>query len=141
MATGAAWSARANARQAAVRVEGLHTLRRQLKAAGLDLQDLKDAHARVVEVVLVDAERLVPRRTGRLASTIRGSATPNYSVVRAGRAAVPYAAPIHWGWRAHHIQQQPYLQDAIEQNRDQITGIMLHKLQQVIDTIEGAPGP
>lgn len=141
MATGKAWSGRANAKQAAVRIDGLRTLQRQLKAAGLDLQDLKDAHTRVVDVVLADAERLVPRRTGRLAATIRGSATPSYSIVRAGRAAVPYAAPIHWGWRAHNIQQQPYLLDAIEKNRDEVTGIMLHKLQQVIDTIEGTPGP
>lgn len=122
-------------------MEGLRTLQRQLKAAGLDLQDLKDAHARVLEVVLSDAERRVPRRTGRLAASVRGSATANYSVVRAGRAAVPYAAPIHWGWRKHNIQQQPFMLDAIEGNRDEITGIMLHKLQAVIDTIEGAPGP
>lgn len=131
----------ANARRAAVKIEGLRTLQRQLKAAGLDLKDLKDAHQRVVEVVVRDAEQRVPRRTGRLAGTLRGSATPNMSIVRAGRAAVPYAAPIHWGWRAHNIQQNPYLLDAIEHSRDQITGIMLHRLTEIIDLIEGTPGP
>jgi hypothetical protein len=124
----------------AVEVQGLRTLQRRLKAAGLDLADLKAAHGQMLDVVLADATARVSRRTGRLAASVRGSATPNYAVVRAGRAAVRYAAPIHWGWRAHGIQAQPFLQDAIESNREQLTGLLLHHLEKIIDSIEGTPG-
>lgn len=114
---------------------------RAMKAAEADLTDLKAAHSTIADLVLAEAERRAPRRTGRLAASVRASATPSYSVVRAGRASVPYAAPIHWGWRARGIQQNPFLQDAIEDNRDQITGLMLHHLEKIIQTIEGKPGP
>jgi HK97 gp10 family phage protein len=131
----------AASRDPAVAIHGLRSLVRTMKAAELDLADLKAAHAKIAALVLADAAANAPVRTGRLAATVRASATPSYAVVRAGRAAVPYAAPIHWGWRARGIQQQPFLQDAIESNRDEVVGIMLHKLTEIIDTIEGTPGP
>ncbi|MDG4860140.1 hypothetical protein P8605_18620, partial [Streptomyces sp. T-3] len=37
-------------------------------------------------------------RSGRLVGTVRSSGTKTTAVVRAGRASVPYAGPVHWGW-------------------------------------------
>lgn len=125
----------------AVEVEGLRTLRRTLKAAGHSLQDLKDAHNEVAQLVVRAAAPNAPRRTGALAGTDRGSGTQSAAIVRAGRASVPYAGPIHWGWPARHITAQPWLYEAAVDSQDQWTGVYLRALQHIIDTIEGAPGP
>jgi hypothetical protein len=128
-------------RRPAVEVQGLRTLRKNLKAAGVSLQDLKDAHAAVARVVVAAAAPRVPVRTGRLAGTLRGAGQQGAAVVSAGRAAVPYAGPIHWGWPARGIKAQPFIQDAAVASREQWTGTYLSALEKIIDSIEGAPGP
>jgi hypothetical protein len=122
-------------------VEGLRTLRRSLKAAGVSLQDLKDAHAQVAQLVVSAAAPNAPHRTGALAASTRGSGTQSAAIVRAGRASVPYAGPIHWGWPSRHIKAQPWLYDAAVASQEQWTGVYLTALQHIIDDIEGAPGP
>jgi hypothetical protein len=124
-----------------VKVDGLRTLRRTLKAAGVDLQDLKQAHAQVADIVLRTAQPHAPHRTGRLASSMRASGTQSAAVVRAGRASVPYAGPIHWGWPKRHIKAQPWIHDAAVASREQWTGKYLAALEHIIDQVEGAPGP
>lgn len=128
-------------RRPAVEVHGLRTLRRTLKAAGVSLQDLKDAHAQVAALVVRAASPDAPRRTGALASSTRGAGTQGGAIVRAGRASVPYANPIHWGWDKRHIKAQPWIYEAAVDSQDQWTGLYLRTLQQIIDDIEGAPGP
>jgi hypothetical protein len=125
----------------AVKVEGLTTLRRTMRQAGVDLQDLKDAHAAVAQTVVRAAAPRTPHRSGKLAASLRGSGQAGAAIVRAGRASVPYAGPIHWGWDARHIKAQPFLWDAIQDSKDQWTGTYLRALQDIIDTIEGTPGP
>lgn len=124
-----------------VEVEGLRTLRRSLKAAGLSLADLKDAHAHVAQLVVRAASPGAPHRTGALAASTRGSGTQSAAIVRAGRASVPYAGPIHWGWQARHIAAQPWIYNAAVRSQDQWTGTYLRALEHIIDKIEGAPGP
>jgi hypothetical protein len=127
-------------RSPVLEVDGLRSLRRDLKAAGVSLADLKDAHAQVAQLVLGRAT--APHRTGALAASQRGSGTQSAAVVRAGSAArVPYANAIHWGWGAHHIKAQPWLYDAAVASQQEWTGVYLHALEQIIDSIEGAPGP
>jgi hypothetical protein len=125
----------------ALRVEGGKTLRRTLKEAGIGLADLKDAHAQVAQLVVRAAEPAAPHRTGALAATMRGSGQAGAAVVRAGRASVPYAGPIHWGWPARHIKAQPWIYDAAQASAEQWTGLYLAALEKIIDGIEGAPGP
>lgn len=124
-----------------VEVDGLRTLRRDLKAAGLSVEDLKDAHAEVAQLVVRAAAPNAPRRTGALAATSRGSGTQGAAVVRAGRAAVPYAGPVHWGWPSRHIVAQPWIYDAAVRSQQQWTGAYLRALEHIIGKIEGAPGP
>lgn len=125
----------------AVEVEGLKTLRRTLKRAGVSLQDLKDAHAEVAQVVVRAAASRAPVRTGKLVGTDRGSGTATAAVVRAGRASVPYAGPIHWGWPKRGIKAQPWLYDAAVASKEQWTGKYLSALEKIIDQVEGRPGP
>ena len=93
-----------------VRVTGLSTVVRQLKALGLEVTDLKDAFAKVASE---GAERIkghTPRKTGRLAGSVRGNRAQSKAVVRAGRAAVPYAGPINYGWPKRHIAAAQFMQ-------------------------------
>jgi hypothetical protein len=125
----------------AVEVQGLKTLRRSLKAAGVSVADLKDAHARVAQLVVTSAAGHAPHRSGALAGSVRGSGTQSAAIVRAGRASVPYAGPIHWGWPSRHITARPWLYEAAVDSQEQWTGLYLSALQKIIDDIEGAPGP
>lgn len=125
----------------ALEVQGLRTLRASLKAAGVSLQDLKDAHAAVAQTVIAAAAPSAPHRTGALAASVRGSGTQSTAVVRAGRASVPYAGAIHWGWPSRHIKARPWLWNAAIRSADEWTGQYLRALQKIIDDIEGAPGP
>lgn len=122
-------------------VEGARTLRRTLKAAGVGLQDLKDAHAEVAQLVVRAAAPHAPHRTGALAASTRGAGTQSAAIVRAGRSSVPYAGPVHWGWPKRHIKAQPWLYDAATAAQEQWTGVYLRALEHIIDKIEGAPGP
>ena len=128
-------------RAPAVQVQGAATLRRTLKRAGLDVQDLKDAHRDVAELVARRARPTAPHRTGRLAHTIRPAGTQSAAIVRAGRAAVPYANVIHWGWPARNIAAQPWLADAAAATQPGWEQTYLDALTAIIAEIEGAPGP
>ena len=97
------------------RVEGLTAVVRELRALGLETADLKEAFARIAQRGADRASQLVPRRTGRLASTIRGNRATSKAVVAVGRATVPYAGPINYGWAARNIAPAHYLQRTDEQ--------------------------
>lgn len=94
-----------------VRVAGAAALRRELRRAGADLAELKAAHERVSAYVAAAAAPRIPRRTGRLAATIRGNRAAGRASVNAGRASVPYAGVIHWGWRARRIRPNRFIYD------------------------------
>ena len=56
-----------------LKVVGLNELVRTMKKAGLDITDLKAAHARAGEIVAHEAAAIAPRRSGRLAGSIRAA--------------------------------------------------------------------
>lgn len=93
-------------------VDGARELRRDLRRMGDDLADLKDAHAAAAALVAAEAGRRAPKRTGRLAASVRGNRAISRATVSAGRASIPYAGPIHWGWAAHNIDPNPFVSDA-----------------------------
>lgn len=85
------------------RVEGLARVVRGLKALGLDVEDLKGAFAKIAADAAEVERGYVPKRSGRLASTVRGNRATSKAVVTAGRASVRYAGPINYGWPARGI--------------------------------------
>jgi hypothetical protein len=101
-------------RKPGVEVEGARQLRKTLKAAGDDLGELKAAHAAAARLVSAAAAARAPKRTGRLAGTVRGSGAASVATIRAGSAAVRYAQPIHWGWPARNIAPNPFISQAAQ---------------------------
>lgn len=120
-------------------VDGGRQLRATMKAAGVSLDDLKDAHAAVAGLVHSVAQPQAPvGATGRLASSERPAGTKTAAIVRAGSARVPYAGPIHWGWPDRGIKAQPWIYEAAGYTQLAWLGRYLKAIETVIGTIQGA---
>lgn len=117
---------------ATVRVDGARELRRELRALDDGISDLKAVHAESARVVEQRAVQIVPRRSGVLAGSIRSTGQAAGGVVRSGRASVPYAGVIHFGWPAHNIGPQPFLYDALDERRDEVIGLYEQRVNDLI---------
>lgn len=120
-----------------VEVEGARKLRATLAKAGRDLGDLKAAHADAGRIAETGARGRVPRLTGTLAGTIRSSGTKTAAIIRAGRSAVPYAGPIHWGWPGHNILANPFLTDGAQDTEHQWVDVYERAIDEALDQIKG----
>ena len=118
-----------------VKVEGLSKLRRELKALGGDLDLVKGeflaTNKAVAEIVIGDSKRYVPVDSGALATSIRNASTKTAAKIRVGSSGkkgsksggdlVEYAGPIHFGWPARRIKPQPFIYEATDQRRNEIS--------------------
>lgn len=95
-----------------VHVEGLDRVTRALDALGVDLGDMRDAHQRIADEGARLAAAAAPRRTGRLARSVRARRRRGRSIVTAGGWGVPYAGVINYGWRARNIAPARFMQEA-----------------------------
>jgi hypothetical protein len=121
----------------AIQVEGAKQLRDSLKRAAVSVDDLKAAHKAVAEMIAQRSDSRAPRRSGRLAGDVRAAGTAREAIVRVGRARVPYAGPIHWGWPARNIAPNPWLWETARNLEDRELSMYLDALQKIIDRIEG----
>ena len=120
-----------------VRVEGAGTLRRTLRAATGNLDDLKDANARVSAMVAQWAAVTAPRRTGQLGGSVRGTRQAARAVINAGSASVPYAGVINYGWPARNIAAQPWMSQAAVNTQPSWLPIYQADVQKILDTVRG----
>lgn len=136
-------------REAGISVEGARELRRSLRRAGSDLKDLKDANGRAAEIAAIASRALAPKKSGRLAGTIRSSGTKTAGILRAGSAGAPYANAVHWGrkmwpntrhYRATRstVRPQPFLSEGATNSEGQWLPIYFAELETIINRIEGA---
>lgn len=93
-----------------VRVEGLTKVVRGLQQMGVEVEDLKDAWGRIAEEVKPDYQRVTPYRTGRLRGDYRTSKAKGKANLYVGRASVPYAGPINYGWAKRNIAPANFVQ-------------------------------
>jgi hypothetical protein len=121
-----------------LQVDGARQLRATLKAAGDDLEDLKAVHATVARYVALRAAAMAPRRSGRLAASVRGNQAKTAATVRAGGARVPYANPIHWGWPRRHIASNPFLVNAAHTTEPTWTKYYLREVERIVGKVHGA---
>jgi hypothetical protein len=116
-----------------IKVKGLRQALRSLQEIGVPKEEIKAANGRAAELVLQAARPLVPVRSGKLLSTLRVGKALNKATVSAGRASVPYANPIHWGWFKRNIQPQPFFAKALGYTRDEIYQNYFRELSQLIE--------
>ena len=121
-----------------VQVRGARELRRSLRKAGADMTEVKALHAEVGGIVAGAARPATPHRSGRLAGTVRSSGTNTASIVRAGRASVPYAGPIHYGWPRRNIEPQPWLVNAAHDTEPRWAARFMDGIEQILSKIKGA---
>jgi len=98
--------------ESGVRVEGLREVVRGLQRAGVDIADLKETFSSIAREGARLASGFAPKRSGRLAGSVRGNKAKNKAVVIAGRARIPYAGPINYGWRKRNINPSQFMQRA-----------------------------
>lgn len=99
--------------------------------------EMKQIHQELARDVLRLAEPNVPVRSGALKGSLRASGTVRDAIGRAGKASVPYAGPIHYGWKARNIKPQPFLTDAAERLERDITDRYDREVAQMLDKVIG----
>lgn len=115
-----------------IRVEGAKELRKALRDVSDGVSDLKQVHADAADIVAQRAAQLVPRRSGRLASSVRSTGQASQGVVRAGFARVPYAGVIHFGWPRRNISPQPFLYDALDDRTSEVIAAYEQRVNELI---------
>lgn len=135
-----------------VKVTGAKELRKAIRqiedaAAKKGMQaDLKGAYRTAARVVEVSAKQEAPRRSGRLAGSVKAKGTTTgASVVAGGLKAVPYAGPVHYGWpsrpnkakgwRGGPIKANKFLTRAAAQSIDAIVDLLGDELQRVLNKV------
>ena len=106
-------------------VEGVKDLRRDLKALDKALpKELTKALKAAAEEVLPTARALAPKRSGRLAASLRASGAGNRASIR---SRLPYANAVHWGTGTrphrtgpHNIAPTKFVVRAIDQRSNDV---------------------
>jgi hypothetical protein len=122
------------------KIEGLAKLQRELKQAGEDTQDLKTAGRNAAKIVMTEAKRTAPVRTGALKRSIRTSVTKKNVGILGGKAlVVPYAQPIHWGWPKRGIRENPWISRAARLTQPQWLPGYIKEIDKATAKVKGAP--
>lgn len=123
-----------------VKVEGAARLRSTLRKAGVDMREMRETNRLVAGVIVGASTARVPKRTGRLAATVRAGATQAAAIARAGnnrKSGVPYGPPIHWGWHTRHIKPNPFLSLTAQDTEPTWFGLYSQRVEALLDTIQG----
>ncbi len=80
-----------------------------LKGLAAELGDLAAPVATVARTTVAHAAAAAPRRSGAMASAHRAGPGWHGKGSAGITVATAYAAPQHWGWRAHGIARKPWV--------------------------------
>lgn len=118
--------------------KGLNTLARTLKRAGADMADLKTEYRKAADAAVKGTKPVTPRRSGKLARTLRGGATQKSGVMRAGGSSVPYAGVINYGWPGHNIKPANFMAKGLDRSADEINDIFADAIDKALAQVKGA---
>ena len=116
-----------------VEVIGLDRLQSTLDAAAEKLEDLTKVNQEVATAVAAAARP--PRRTGRLAASVKPKPTATEAVVV---VSAPYAAVIEYGSTRRHIRANPFLTTAFADTQTTTTAMYAKAVQDIADDVKGA---
>lgn len=118
-----------------LQVTGAEQVAAQFKALGLKSRDLERAFAEIGAEVAQDATALAPKDTGRLAGDVRVGKGKTRATISVGRASLPYAPPIHWGWRRRNIEPNPFLQKAADSKAEFSADRIVREMERLIKQV------
>jgi hypothetical protein len=117
-----------------VKVEGAETLRVTTKIAAHRIQDMSDPGERMIRVVAARGRSDAPVLTGRLANSIRSSASSSEAEAT---SALVYANRTHWGYRRYRQAAQPFLARQIWGHEPIIVQTYETRANQVLAAVRG----
>lgn len=118
-----------------IRVEGADIVRRNLRKVHKDLpKGMKLIHNEITGPVVALAKRKVPRKSGRLAGSIRPRSTTTMARIEAG-VGLKYAAVQHFGWPGHNIEGVPFMTEALLERQEATIVLYEKKLGDWIDAV------
>jgi hypothetical protein len=123
---------------AKVTIDGADTLQRTMSAAARDLSDWSEVNAAASARLAKDAASRAPRRSGRLAASIRPASDRRGGLVSAGGGGVAYAKVQEYGWAGHNIAAQPYMRPALDDDRGELVAMYADRVDSIIGQIKGA---
>ena len=116
-----------------VKVIGARELRRALKAAEADMKDLTSVHRDVGQVVM--SAQQPPRRTGKLAASLKSSPTTTKARVS---STLPYAAPVHWGVPSRNLAPNPWISRAAQSTEQTWTDLYQKRIQALMNDVQAS---
>lgn len=114
-----------------ITVTGADEVARKLGTLRRQVDDLHGPFAQVASRIALEARGLAPKRTGRLAAGVVGSATRRAGGVIA--AGVPYAGVINFGWQSRGIAASLFMQRAADTKGDDAADLVADEIQRDID--------
>lgn len=93
-----------------LRVNGAGEVERDLAKLGVRLADLD--FTRIANEGMRLAASFAPRKSGKLAQSIKANKSKSRATIRAGSSRVPYAGAINYGWRKRGIEPAHFMQRA-----------------------------
>jgi hypothetical protein len=123
---------------AAIRVEGVSRLVSTMRKAEVDVDELRDVTVAAGAIAAAAIRPLIPVRTGRLAASARSNRAARRSTVSVGRASLPYAGPIHWGWPARKIKGAEFGPRGLQAAEPAIHALYVAGIDRILDRVEGA---
>lgn len=117
---------------AGTHVEGLREVVKGLQEAGVEVEDLKEAMGAIAAKAAEIAAANAPAGTGKLRASIRGNKAKGKAVVTAGRASVPYAGAINYGWTRRGIKPRKFMQAADAEIGPKAVELLEHNINQIL---------
>jgi hypothetical protein len=118
-----------------IKVEGAVRLATTLRVASNRVEDMRGPGSEAGRYVAARGRSDAPHRTGRLAASIRSSATRSEAEISSG---LPYANRTHWGYRRYGQAAQPFLARNVENNERQIVDMYADRVDLILHTVKGA---
>lgn len=103
-----------------IEIDGLNQTLRALSKAGADAENMRELMHSVGNIIVAGAQAHIPVRTGALSASLRAGRGKTKAVVRAGRALVPYAGVIHYGYPARNIAPTMFLVKSMRANQQAV---------------------
>jgi phage gpG-like protein len=106
-----------------VKITGVEQVIAQLEHLARETSEMRGAYGEIAQVMQSEARSRVPVASGRLAGTLRPSATRKAARLSAG-SGIRYAGVQEYGWRRRNIAPQPYLVPGADAAEDDAVRIL-----------------